>query len=198
MSMLQRYVARAWPFALIALAIFWTVPGHATRIRPLNIEELTRKASRIVSGRCISVEIVEDADLGKQVTRVTIDVSRAIKGHAGSTLTFRMLGNGTPAGSGTGPVGLPRFKPGEEVILFLYGDSRAGLTSPVGFGQGKFVKVHNDKGDSLAINEFGNRTLFRELSPQAAERLQQTLPAGARGQAVSADELIDLIESLGR
>jgi hypothetical protein len=57
-----------------------------------------------------------------------------------------LLGNATvTARPGEATEGLPRFEVGEELILFLYGDSSRGLTSPVGFGQGKF-KVIRDKG----------------------------------------------------
>lgn len=169
--------------------------SHATRVRPLNLEQLTDKAARIVSGRVLSVEAGEDAALGTVVTVVTLELDRSLKGGQSRTLTLKMLGSREGIAP-TGPVGLPHFEAGEELILFLYGESRAGLTSPVGLGQGKFVKFRDKQGRQLAINGTGNQTLFTGLSAEAAQSISGLRQTGRDPLDLAPDKLLGMVEKL--
>ena len=174
---------------LLALSLAAT-PCLATQVRQVNVEQLTSKAGRIVAGRCLRVDVSQDAALGRPVTNVTILVDRTLKGPSDHHLTFRMLGAG-PIGAG-----VPSFAPGEEVILFLYPESAAGLTSPVGLGQGKFKVEHDKQGHSIAINGFGNRGLFERLSPEAHARLGPHATSHRPGSALARDSLLDIVAAL--
>lgn len=181
-----------WIFAALLLA---PAPVHAARVLPINLEEMVRHAGHVVSGRVTAVQVVHDERVRGQVTLVTLEVSRASKGQAGRTLTFRMFGglgaNGQPV-----VAGLPRFDPGEEVILFLHPESRLGLTSPIGFGQGKFVVARDRQGQRVAQNQFGNRTLFRGLSSDGSRRLGQAGKRWKDGGAMPPDALLNMVEAL--
>src|SRR3990172_4593600 len=133
-------------------------PAEASRLRPVNLEEMTRRAVSIFSGRCVDVRGAYNAAIGRPTTLVTFEVDRVVKGGAGRRVTIQTLGSPDDAARrATRAVGIPQFREGEEVVLFLYGESAAGMSAPVGLGQGKFSVVRDKEGRRLAINQFGNR-----------------------------------------
>lgn len=186
---------------LLLIPLLLAFPGsgtsHASIVRSLNIEELTSRADRIFSGRVLNVRVVRDPELDRLVTVTTFRVDRAAKGSPGDRLTIRTLNlDGAGPGPGRGGQGAPRFQKGEEVVLFLYGDSELGLTSPVGFGQGKFSIVRDKTGRRLAINGLGNRNLLRGLSPRAEGRAGPSAKAWNGKPALPEDLVLDLAASL--
>ena len=178
--------------SLILIGLTLAPPTHATRVRPLNLDQMTERASRVFSGRCVEVTYTLDPELGREVVLVTFEVERAVKGEMGATVQIRVL----PAdeGRGQGVDGVPGFEPGEEVVLFLYGESAVGLTSPVGFGQGKFTVQEDKSGNRVAINAYGNRNLFKGLSSAASEHLGDVVPRGR--ETISPTDLLDGVELL--
>lgn len=166
-------LSRAALAALLALAAIAAVPGAAaSTVRPLNLEEMTERAAQIFVGRCLAVETTLDERLGVPVTVATFEVGVALKGGAGRTVTVRQLPAADGAASATaGIAGLPAPRPGDEVLLFLYGATASHLTAPVGLGQGAFAIVADKTGRRLAINGFGNRHLFRGLTAATRQRL---------------------------
>lgn len=194
---------------LALLLLTFVSPAAASQIRSLNLEDLARRADRIVQGRVVEVTAERDVVLGRAVTSTTLRVERSVKGRLQGLITFRSLG-ARPAGpgragsgsQGRGPVrstavrGMPEFRPGERIVLFLYADSPLGLTSPVGFGQGKFSIVQDPKGGSLAINAFGNRSLLRGLSEAARRRLGGKTEGWKGRGPIPLENLLDLIEAL--
>ena len=178
--------ARPVLFVFLALSLT-SMPLDASRVRPVNVEEMTDRADRIFSARCVDVDVRQDPDLGLAVTWVTLEVDRAVKGDLGRTVTLKLL---------HGPAAA-RFQPGEEVILFLHGESSLGLTSPVGLGQGRFRILEDKHGRRIAVNGLANRGLFRGLSAGAERRLEGG-HARWRDRGIPAEALLGLVESLGR
>jgi hypothetical protein len=183
---------------LLAVLLVSTSLTQASQVRPVNLEEMTERAATIFSGRCIESSAAVDPDLGRVVTLATFEVDRAVKGEVGATVTIKLLG-GSPEGAAAGNsiAGLPRFRPGEEVVLFLYGESRLGLSSPVGLGQGKFTVFEDKQGGKVAVNAFGNANLTRGLSQEAQQLLAPTLRAWSGADAVAPTTLLDMVEALG-
>jgi hypothetical protein len=191
-------LARSLATAALAVVLL-AFPGatQAARTRPINLEEMTQRADRIFSGRCLSVRVAQDRDLGQVVTYVTFSPHRVEKGDIRGNLTIKLLGDqdeDAPRGAATD--GVPTFRKGEEVVLFLHGNSHHGLTSPVGFGQGKFALVKDKHGRSLALNQFANENLFRGLSPGALRRLERQGPKIKEPSGISPDDLLDLVHAL--
>ena len=169
--------------------------AQASKVRHVNLEQMSERAATIFSGRCIEVGESLDPVLGTTVTTLTFKVDRAVKGDPGNRITIRMLGG---LDTGSRRAGLPAFERGEQVVLFLYGTSPLGLTSPVGLGQGKFV-VRQTKGPRrVAQNAVGNRGLFAGLSGKANARLGRDSNASEDGNDLDADLLLDMAERLGR
>ncbi len=132
---------------------------------------------------------MHDATIDRMVAYVTFEVDRAVKGDPGSTVTVKLL-------AGQSIVGLPRFQEGEEVVLFLYGESELGLTSPVGFGQGKFSVIEDKLNRKIAVNEFGNRDLMKGVSGQARSKLGTDYQIWSGKRELESDALLDMIEKL--
>lgn len=183
----------------LLMVVLWIfVPSlWASQVRLLNLEEMTQRAARIFSGRCTDVRSELDPVAGREVTLATFKVDQAVKGSVGKTLSIKLLPTDTPGtGGGRGVPGLPGFRKGEEVILFLYGESALGLTSPVGFGQGKFSVVKDKHGKRVAVSGLGDHNLFRGLSPAAANRLGGQVERWRDRRDVDATALIDMVMSL--
>ena len=198
LRLLPRGLARCLAGTLLSIVLI-AIPAtsQAARTRPMNLEEMTRRADRIFTGRCVNVQVTRDRDLDQVVTYVTFMPNRVEKGVIRGNLTIKLLGDqdeGAPRVASTD--GVPTFHNGEEVVLFLYGNSRLGLTSPVGFGQGKFALVKDKRGRSLAFNGFANENLFRDLSPGALRRLGHRIPKSHEHAEISPDELLDLVHAL--
>ena len=186
--------------ALALLCVFSSLLGSsllASQVRLVNLEQMTQRAARIFSGRCIQTSIEYDAALDRNITVATFRVQRAVKGVSETVVTVRMLSDG--GATNDSPAGVPVFHSGEEVVLFLYGESSLGLSSTVGLGQGRFSVLTDKQGRRVALNAVGNRNLMRELRPAARERLRalwQVPEDGARAADLDPSSLLDMAEAL--
>jgi len=170
----------------------------ASRVRTMNIEQLAQRAARIFSGRCLDVRVHEDASLRHTVTDVTVAVTRTVKGNVHGRIVFRLLGDQTAsAEKGRGVDGVPTFRRGEELVLFLYGDSASGLTSPVGFGQGKFGVIRDKAGRKLAVNGSGNQNLLRGVTAPAERKVGPDLARWKEKREIDPEVLLDIAAELG-
>jgi hypothetical protein len=111
----------------------------ATTLKRMSITDLSRAARTVVRARCITNSTRWEA--GEIWTFTTFDVEEIWKGSAPAQITVRMLGGS--AGNLTSTVsGVPRFSPGEELILFLE-RTPAQDFSIVSWMQGTFRIAHN-------------------------------------------------------
>lgn len=182
----------------IAIAACSFAIAEASRVRPMNLEEMAVRAGRIFRGTCTAVETARDPDSALDVARVTFRVERLVKGEAAESLTIRMLADPDGAGAASAGSRAAPFRPGERVVLFLYGESRSGLTSPVGLGQGKFTIVEDKDGREVALNGFDGEVLFRGLSPAASAKLGGWAARRRGREGISPDALLDMAEALAR
>ena len=144
-----------------------SLPAEATKVKPVNLEQLVEKADRIFVGTCTVVEEIKVPGTQLPATRYTFLVSESLKGELDERVVIRQFGVRDSGGEGrrsVGPriLGMPIYEEGEEVILFLVGDSKVGMTSPVGFSQGAF-RVINREGVRSVENGVKNMGLFRGL-----------------------------------
>lgn len=183
-----------------ALICFGALPAAlATQVRSLNLEQMTRDADRIFQGRCVQLQVVLDPTLGQVVTQAVFVPQRSAKGSVRGAVTIRLLGDQRASGEpGMATPGLPRFEEGEEVVLFLYKDSSVGLTSPVGFGQGRFKVLRDKSGRTMALNAFGNSRLLEGLTTQARQKLGSRADRWKRGGPIPPGELLDMVGELQR
>ena len=152
--------------ALVALggAWLWAPPSHAMNTKPMNLSDLVRESKQIVVGNVSAVEQGMGAN-HLPYTDITVTVSESILGTSGTTLTFRQFGlqSALPAVDGRKYVGLvagmPQYKVGAQVVLFLGNTSSLGYRTTIGLGQGKFEL----KGGNLQ-NEVNNVGLFKDIN----------------------------------
>lgn len=170
-------------------------PARASQVRPMTLEEMVERAGVVVAGRCAAVRVVEDEAHRMPVTELTFDVREWIKGPRRDRLTIRQPGAMTRAGGRGGFAGLPAFEVGEEVVLLLYPESRSGMTSPVGLGQGKFTVRTDKQGRRWAIGAFGG--LARD-EPGSADTPHAAGAAGGRSGGVAEEVLLHRLRELVR
>ena len=139
---------------------------YATKMLHRNAEELASLANRVFIGVCVSAEEKQDGDL--YYTEYTFEVLEGIKGiNSGAILVFRQFV--TPPGAGK-IAGFPSYENGEKYMLFLREDSKLGLTSPIGLGQGAFRIFTTQDGKEKAINFFGNKGLFHRMGSKPSAK----------------------------
>ena len=170
--------------ALTSLAI--AVPAHATSVVPLYLDEIIDTATTVIHGTCIGNRSDRDPQTGMIVTYTTFQVQDVLKGQAGFTHIIKQIGGDLPDGSLKYKVqGVPTFKVGENYVVFLYGVSSAGFSSPVGLGQGRFNVVIDETGaqvtNGLDFKEMTSRMLPREIPQAAKSKLQQVGPVSRMG-----------------
>jgi len=137
----------------------------------MSRERIVRSAARIVHGTVVDVSEGRDAS-GAPSTWVTLDVARTLKGETQTRVTFKQIGVSTPLADGAFVqiAGLPSYRVGDEVVLFLRGESVQGFTSPVGFGQGAY-RVARDHGEARAADDTNNGDQRLEALLAEVERL---------------------------
>ncbi len=154
--------------ALLALGAAWlgAPPSHAMSSPPMNVADLVRHSASIVVGTVSSV--TQSSAPGQlPYTQISVKVSETITGRRApdGTLIFRQFGLQSPLPAADGRkfvgtiAGMPSYKTGDQVVLFLGPVSRIGLRTTAGLQQGKFVA----RAGNLQ-NEVNNSGLFRDLS----------------------------------
>jgi hypothetical protein len=152
--------------ALFALgaALAGAPTGSASSSAPLAVADLVGHSPQIVAGTVSAV--TDHADPGSvPFTEIQMNVDETVRGDAAKTLTFRQFGLQSPRPAENGRryvgivAGLPQYRVGEHVVLFLGPTSRLGLRTTTGLGQGRFVQ----RGGVL-VNETNNSGLFRGVN----------------------------------
>lgn len=183
---------------ITAILLLWFSRLGAASVEQINLFEMVRAADRIFWGRCLQAEPGREASTGLPVTAYTFEVLRGIKGaRAAQSIRFQQL-TGGPAGAVRG---LPVFSPGQEILLFLYPDSRLGLTSPVGLAQGIFQVGKGGRRGSTVLNRVGNANLlYRARSGQIrGSTLSSEERAALRpGAPISLDRFESVVRRIDR
>lgn len=143
---------------LVFSVLFSIHSASGISARVVNLEDMARLSDRVFLGRVVAVEKEYDSRIGTNIVTYSFSVSEGLKGiEDGETVQVRQVSENS---DGISPIsGLPSYRKGEEVILFLHRDSRLGLTSPVGLSQGVFHTVELPGGEKGYLNGVGNRNL---------------------------------------
>jgi hypothetical protein len=165
-----------------------------TMSAPANLSQLVHDASVIVSGTVSSVRTGRTGNMNH--VEITLDVARGIRGVTERTFTFRQIGLATPEGMGGGRIylggvpGLPQYREGEQVLLFLGPESHAGFRTTVGLGQGKFNYVACN-----LQNQTANRGLFSAVSmAKTGLSVEQNAMVDTTKGFVAADPFVGLVQ----
>ena len=183
---------------ITAILLLWFSGLGAASVDRINLFEMVRAADRIFWGRCLQTEPGREPSTGLPVTAYTFEVLRGIKGaHTGESIRFRQL-----SGGATGAIrGLPEFSQGQEILLFLYPDSRLGLTSPVGLAQGMFRVGKSGREGRTVLNRVGNANLLHRASPlqiRGSTLNSQEQAALRPGAPISLDRFESVVRRIDR
>ncbi|RJO65834.1 MAG: hypothetical protein C4523_15210 [Myxococcales bacterium] len=160
--------------ALAALAVA-SAGVQATTVKRMSLPDMAKYSKWVVEGTVVANQVVyeQGADGPLNIrTITTIQVARSFKGDAPKTLSVTGWGGVVGEISHNWP-GVPRFKEGENAILFLYEDPRGEL-QVTGLEQGRMtiqdrpglgkvvsqsLEGLNFEGDSRSIHAPGPRSL---------------------------------------
>lgn len=119
---------------VVASILLASLTAHATTLARMSLAKISQTAKVIVRARCLANETAWDA--GEIWTFTSFEVQETWSGSAPSRIVVRLLGG--KLGNLTSSVpGIPRFRPDEEVVLFLEPAGR-GDFSIVRWEQGTF------------------------------------------------------------
>jgi hypothetical protein len=123
---------------LIAIVLL-ACPVFATTVQKMELAELVSTSDSIVQGRVESVEARYENKL--VYTYISVVVDDPIKGERRRTVLVRQIGGKIGART-TWVAGMPLFKAGDQVIVFLK-NRQDGAFDVIGLNQGKYDIVEN-------------------------------------------------------
>ena len=141
------------------VALLLAGAAAATVARPVTVEQLAREADAVVQGRVTRMESRWAADGRHIVTRVTVRVSRVLRGAAAGEVTLEIPG-GAVGGFGQRVDAAPSFEPGEEAVVFLR-RTAAGRSLVHGLAQGKFRILERADGSRVAVRSASDVALLQ-------------------------------------
>jgi len=132
--------------------VFWlTTTSHATTVERLSLDDLVRKAHKIVIGK-VSHARTHWSDNGKVIlTTYTIEVQESIKGQTSRTQEITTVG-GKIGDLILNVAGMPSFEDGETAIVFV--ESAGGYSTVLGLGQGKFTVTNDEVSNNVTALAF--------------------------------------------
>ena len=122
--------------------------GQTAQQVPLSIESLTTKANAVVHGKVKGITCKRDS-AGRIFSVIKLNIIENIKGQIKSKKFELVHGGGILGSKRTGSIVDPRFKVGEEVVVFVVYNSR-GEAVPLGQNQGRF-EVFRNPGNTTAM-----------------------------------------------
>ncbi|MEM1348706.1 MAG: hypothetical protein AAGI01_09140 [Myxococcota bacterium] len=186
----------------LAIAALVSVAGSsvalATTLARLDLEALTAQSELVVHGTV--TRLAPEVRGGRVFTNITLEVTEALKGTPGDSVTFTQLG-GRTRNLATRVAGMPDFRLGEEVLVFL---ERPSVDAPLvvtGMAQGKFT-VHRDvDGQAAYLEPEAMREHLIDVlpypeTPSARPRLRPTTPSPIHIQVSDFTEVTARIRSL--
>jgi hypothetical protein len=124
---------RKWIPALCA-AMLLAAPAAPTTLARMNFSQLTRAATVVVRAKCLGEQSLWER--GEIWTLSRFEVLETFKGQAQAQFTVRLLG-GRVDGIESLVAGVPHFRAGEQVVLFLDPLRRGGF-SVTAWSEGTF------------------------------------------------------------
>jgi hypothetical protein len=171
---------------LAALAL--CAPLRATTLLWMSVAQMAQRAPLIVRARCLANSAGWDA--GEIWTLTSFDVVEVWRGAASGRITVRLLG-GTAGNLTSSVSGVPRFRPGEEVVLFLEPTPR-GDYSVLSWEQGT-LRIRRDHvtNEEIVTRDASSFATFNPLTRRfepngapdmATASLRKQIDATLRGQ----------------
>ncbi len=153
-----------WFLSLIGVVCL-TLPAGATLVPGFSLEGLVARSETIVQGRCLRSWSDWDANHQYIWTHHEIEVSEPLKGTPARSVVVSELG-GRAGDMELHVEGMPSYRPGEEVVVFLY-RTATGLWRTRGLGQGKYA-IRSDDGGKRRVRADLHGAVVAEMSAAPA------------------------------
>ncbi len=156
---------------LALITLFASTAVRSTTLVHMSVAQMTQTAELVIRARCVENSVRWDQ--GEIWTFTTFAVEETWKGQQGFSsnqyLTIRLLG-GTLGHFTSNVSGVPRFSPGEEVVLFLEPTGPHGYYSVVSWLQGTF-RIHEDlrTGQIIAVQDTASFETFEPSTQKFRE-----------------------------
>ncbi len=134
---------------LLVLLFVTATAARATVVERMSLESLVDRATWIAQARCERTWAAWDARTGAIWTHAELQVLDSLKGGVAGQIIVSEPG-GTIGDVGMAVEGVPRYRGGEEVVVFLY-RTPAGFLRTRGLGQGKFTVVPDPQGKERRV-----------------------------------------------
>lgn len=143
----MKFFIRYYAGVLILPAFFFTATVYATTLIPLDLQQLSTRATLIFYGEVTGNTIKKDNISGYIATFTEFRIIELIKGKAGDSHTIKQPGGHLTETNTTLRIhGVPEFETGIKYVVFLPDKSFLGFSSPLGLYQGSFqVTTENGK-----------------------------------------------------
>jgi hypothetical protein len=183
---------------LFLAVLFANGPAKATTVIPPDFNKLVSQADYIVRGVVTSVtsEMVTGGGERRHImTKVTVEVRQVISGTPPQPLVLQMLG-GTVGEETMTVEGAPKFKVGDEDILFVHGNGQQ-FTPLVAFMHGRYpIKTDKTTGREYVARSNGS-PLFNEQ--EVDQPMEASAPsksaAGVAAQPLSPADFVARIQN---
>jgi hypothetical protein len=185
--MMKRWRTIRIVLSLAAVLVSAAVSGSATTLERMSVAKMTVAAQLVVRAQCVANSAAWDG--GEIWTFTSFAVEESWKGAptgAAQELIVRLLGGSV--GNLTSTVsGVPRFRPGEEVILFLQNTAR-GDYSVVSWVQGTFrIRQDARSGAEIVVQDTAAYETYDPMTRRFdAEGIRNLSVAGLRLRVRSA------------
>lgn len=174
----------------MALSILLVAVAQATVVPRVTLEELVENSDLIVQAHCARSWAAWDENTRVIWTHAELLLTEGVKGPAGRSVVVSEPG-GVVGEVGMTVEGVPHYRPGEEVVVFLY-RAPNGLLRTRGLGQGKFTVVAGSATtERLVRTNSGGMAL---VSPPGAERSRGIKQEDL--DRLKLDEFLGLVRSL--
>ena len=127
-------------YATIVVVILLVVPAWATTVIRMDLQTLVQESDSIVQGRVEHVDAQWDDQKKTIFTYVFVRVHDPLKGDFRPTVLIRQLG-GKVGDMNLSIIGMPAFRSGEEVIVFLKSNPIEATYHVVGLTQGSMKSL---------------------------------------------------------
>lgn len=122
---------------VLPLVVLWPVPARSTSVEALDEAAIVERSAAILWGDCRSVETEWDEGHTRIYTRVRFVPREVLKGDKQLSELELKLPGGERDGMAYVVHGMPRFEPGQEVVLCAsQRHAASGVAVPVGLSQG--------------------------------------------------------------
>ncbi len=190
------------PVARFAWILVLTLALSASTVVRLDVGQLSQLATNIVGGQITNITPEKDSDNGYIYSNVTMQVSHAIPSTlAGHNYQFRMVG-GELNGKRLHIAGLPQFRVGQDVVLFLNSQPEGVFGPTVGLWQGVFFVERDAATGMQTVSDHQRRPILGVGDQRFVVGLPRTgehrtaVASGSSSSGLAIDQFFDRIRTL--